>query len=264
MALDICRYLCELYSKEALRQTRTNDNSSVLTGASQFLTMYQRLSRTRKTELLCSLASSAKEVQVQDSLQQEKCLEVYDIISSGYEFQDCSGGATMFIEKISLLPFLDFFCATAGEDKGMRLALKIQIRLHVCARIRDAHRSEVEKELLCSMENSVLELHSRDSRKKKNKKKKKKKGKRKLKATDTDNFAKTAVTGSADLNKQKLGEGERSSSGSTNCNHGNEDDESSMTNYESDTSSLTSVSSSSTVTSSSSTSCLALHNVLEK
>ena len=64
----------------------------------------------------------------------------------------------MFIEKISLLPFLDFFCATAGEDKGMRLALKIQIRLHVCARIRDAHRSEVEKELLCSMENSVLEL----------------------------------------------------------------------------------------------------------
>ena len=84
-----------------------------------------------------------------------------------------------------------------------------------------------------------------------------------MKATDTDNFAKTAATGSADLNKQKLGERERSSSGSTNCNHGNEDDESSMTNYESDTSSLTSVSSSSTVTSSSSTSCLALHNVLE-
>ena len=51
----------------------------------------------------------------------------------------------MFIEKIIFLPFVDYFFAAAVEDKAMKLALKIQVRLHVCARIRDAHSSEVRR-----------------------------------------------------------------------------------------------------------------------
>lgn len=124
----------------------------------------------------------------------------------------------------------------------------------------------MEKELLCDMENPVLELHSNDSRKKKSKKKKKKKkkGKHILSGTKTVGMAKTTNIGNADVSMQKPGQGENSTNGGrSNCSHRNEDDESSVTNYESDTSSLASVSSSSTVTSSSSTSCLALHNVLE-
>ena len=123
VALDICRYLNESYSKEALRQKHASDDTAVLTGASQVLTMYQRLSRTRKMELLCSLASSTKEVQVQDRLQQEQCLEVYDIISSGYEFQDRSDGATMFIEKI-IFCLCRLLLAAAGEDKAMKISIE--------------------------------------------------------------------------------------------------------------------------------------------